>query len=69
MGTRHVWLLPALDVGVPRQGYVLAWRRTVRLASPPAWEAYVVYVDDRRGDTRIEWVPAAYLRPVESPRP
>lgn len=62
-------MLPALDVGLPRQGYVLAWRRSVRLSSPPVWEAYVVYVDDRRGDTRVEWVPAIYLRPVSSDRP
>ncbi len=62
-------MLPALDVGVPRQGYVLAWRRTARLASPPVWEAYVVYVEDRRGDTHMEWVPEIYLRPVRSDRP
>jgi hypothetical protein len=67
--TRHVWLLPALEVGPPKQGYVLTWRRVVRLASPPSWEAYVLYVDERREDARIEWVPAAYLRPVESERP
>lgn len=59
-------MLPALDVGLPRQGYVLSWRRTVRLASPPQWEAYVLYVDERRGDARIEWVPETYLRPVMS---
>lgn len=66
--TRHVWMLPALDVGVPAQGLVLAWRKRARLASPPIWEAYVVYVD-RSEVTRLEWVPATYLRPVESPRP
>lgn len=69
MKTRHVWLLPALDVGVARQGYVLAWRRTVRLASPPVWEAYVLYVEEPRGSTCMEWVPAIYLRPVQSERP
>jgi hypothetical protein len=67
--TRHVWMLPVLDVGLPRQGFVLAWRRTTRLAAPPAWEAFVLYVDERRGDTRIEWVPAIYLSPVLSERP
>lgn len=48
---------------------MITWRRTVRLASPPAWEAYILYVDDRREDARFEWVPAEYLRPVESRRP
>lgn len=62
-------MISPLDVGPPRQGYVLTWRRTVRLASPPAWEAYILYVDDRREDARFEWVPAEYLRPVESRRP
>lgn len=64
MGVRHVWLRPPLDVGRPRPGLVLTWRRTTRLASPPAWEAYVVYVDGLREDVRVEWVPATYLVPV-----
>lgn len=67
--TRHVWLLPALDVGRPKQGLVLTWRRVVRLASPPTWEALVLYVDEPREDARLEWIPAQYLRPVESERP
>jgi hypothetical protein len=68
MRTRHVWLLSPLDVGAPLQGFVLAWRKRARLASPPTWEAQLVYVD-RSEVTRIEWVPATYLRPVSSERP
>lgn len=64
MGTRHVWLRPALDVGDPVQGFVLDWRKHTALAAPPTWEAHVVYVD-RSDVTRIEWVPAMYLRPVD----
>lgn len=63
-----MWLLPPLDVGVSMQGFVLAWRRTQRLASPPGWEAQVLYVD-RSEVARIEWVPQTYLRPVSSERP
>jgi hypothetical protein len=62
-------MLPLLDVGLPQQGYVLAWRQTARLSTPPAWEAYVMFVDERHGDARIEWVPATCLRPVVSERP
>lgn len=62
-------MLPALDVGLARQGYVLTWRKVPRMAGPAMWEAYVLYVDERRGDTHMEWVPATYLRPVESDRP
>lgn len=69
MKTRHVILKPPLDVGQPTEGYVLAWRQTQRLASPPMWEAYVVSVDERRGTTKVEWVPAVYLEPVVSARP
>lgn len=65
MKTRHVWLLPPLDVGPTRQGFVLAWRRTQRLASPPTWEAQVLYVlHDDRGELRVEWIPSLYLVPV-----
>lgn len=67
--TRHVWLLPALDVGEPEQGLVLTWRRRVRMASPPTWEALVLHIDERREDSRIEWIPASYLQPVESDPP
>jgi len=66
--TRHVWLLPALDVGKPLPGLVLTWRRTTRLASPPMWEAHVVYVD-RSETIRIEWIPAVYLVPVAADPP
>lgn len=64
-GIRHVWLLPALEVGQKRPGLVLTWRKRVINASPPVWEAYVCWVDERREDVRFEWVPAMYLRPVQ----
>ncbi|WP_148046010.1 hypothetical protein [Nocardioides marmoriginsengisoli] len=69
MKTRHVWMLPPLDVGLPRQGLVLTWRRRVVNASPPMWEAYVLWIDERREEARVEWVPASYLQPVESEAP
>lgn len=68
MRTRHVWLISPLDVGPPMQGLVITWRKRARLASPPVWEAQVVYVD-RAEVCRLEWVPATYLRPVSSDRP
>jgi hypothetical protein len=68
MRTRHVWLIPALNVGPELPGFVMGWRQTARKASTAIWEAHVVYVD-RAGATRIEWVPAMYLRPEVSERP
>lgn len=71
MRTRFVWLLPPLNVGHARQGYVLAWRQSVRTppSLEPLWEAQVLYVDERRDMQTVEWIPSVYLVPVRSERP
>ncbi len=69
MKVRHVWLIPPMGVGETKPGLVLTWRRRVQQASPPTWEAYVVFVDERREDVRVEWVPSVYLVPARSEKP
>lgn len=65
MATRHVLMRPPLDVGQPRQGLVVSWRKRPSTGpSPPFWEAFVAHVDERTGDLRVEWVPAVYLQPI-----
>ncbi|MBO9523901.1 MAG: hypothetical protein J7518_20395 [Nocardioidaceae bacterium] len=67
MPTRHVWLLPPLGVGEPRQGFVLEWRKVEQRTGPPQWQARVLFV--RGEQVVVEWWYAVYLVPVVSEGP
>lgn len=67
--TRHVWVVPAYDVGAPRAGLVVSWRLKHTQTSGPTWEALVMVVDDKTESARMEWVDQARLRPVRSEPP
>lgn len=66
---RHVWVRGAFGGAASRQGLVVTWRRVVRDASPPAWQALVVVVDDRFELVSAEWFFSYELRPVRSEPP
>jgi hypothetical protein len=60
--TRHVWVR-ATGKQHPRQGVVLAWRRTVT-----GWEAWVVFVDESKREPSLvqRWVDVRQLSAVWS---
>lgn len=66
---RHVWVRAPLGRSGARQGLVVTWRQVRRGASPPAWQALVVVVDDRFERAEASWFYAHELEPVLSEPP
>ncbi|HET6153902.1 MAG TPA: hypothetical protein VFE15_13185 [Marmoricola sp.] len=66
--TRHVWVRSGFG-GPPQQGLIVTWRQVPRVASPPAWQALVIQIDNGYGTVRAEWVFDVYLVPVKADPP